>query len=102
MREAGHDVDYVGERPSDPGDEAILPEALRGGRILITRDKDFGFLAVQVGSPHCGILQLRRMPLRDQAHACLLALERHAGDLLAGAIVTVLPGRVRIRRSGGR
>ena len=44
MREAGHDVVYVGERAADPGDEALLAEAAGEGRSFITKDHDIGTL----------------------------------------------------------
>jgi len=34
MREAGHDVVYAGERPTDPGDLALLTEATSQARVL--------------------------------------------------------------------
>jgi predicted nuclease of predicted toxin-antitoxin system len=37
---AGHDVDWSGDWPADPGDEDILARAHREGRVLITLDKD--------------------------------------------------------------
>jgi len=42
LRDAGHDVVYVGERAADPGDQALLAEAATAGRILVTKDHDIG------------------------------------------------------------
>jgi hypothetical protein len=36
---------------------------------------------------------------REQGGVCVRALEAHAGELTDGAIVTVEPGRIRIRPS---
>ena len=38
MRGAGHDVIYAGERSADPGDQALLAEAVAQGRIILTND----------------------------------------------------------------
>lgn len=98
LRADGHDVVAVAEWLREPGDEEILRTAAAERRVMVTRDKDFGTLAVLHGQGHTGIVQLRRLRLRQQPAACLAALQAHAGDLEAGAIVTVLPGRVRVRR----
>jgi predicted nuclease of predicted toxin-antitoxin system len=81
----------------DPGDDEILARAHAERRVLITLDKDFGNLAIAMGRPHCGIIWVVEIPAKQQAAACAAILAQH-GDLLAnGAIVTVSPGRVRIR-----
>ena len=55
LRAAGHDVEWAGDWPEDPGDDEILATAYRERRILVTLDKDFGELAVLHGRPHSGI-----------------------------------------------
>jgi hypothetical protein len=37
MRAAGYDVVYLGERAADPGDRALLAEAVAEGRIILTK-----------------------------------------------------------------
>ena len=49
LRQAGHDVIAVAERESRSVDEALIEEAVRDARILITEDKDFGWLAFVKG-----------------------------------------------------
>ncbi len=95
--EAGHDVGWVGDWPSDPGDEEILARAVAEDRVLVTLDKDFGERVVIRGEPHRGIIRLVRISARMQAEAVLALLDRYGEDLLRTAIVTVEPGRVRIR-----
>ncbi|MGH2355487.1 MAG: DUF5615 family PIN-like protein [Chloroflexota bacterium] len=94
---AGHDVVWAGEWPEDPGDEEILDRARREGRILVTLDKDFGELAVVRGLAHCGIVRLVRVSATRQAAVCLWVLGLYGDELQSGAIVTVEPGRVRVR-----
>jgi predicted nuclease of predicted toxin-antitoxin system len=94
---AGHDVVRVADWPVDPGDEELLSYAFREGRILVTLDKDFGELAFVRMRPHSGIIRLVEVSAREQGPVCLSVLCRY-GDLLErGGIVTVEPGRVRVR-----
>src|SRR5262252_5266692 len=58
LRAAGHDVEWSGDWPEDPGDDEILQRALAAGRVLVTLDKDFGELAVVRRRVHCGIVRL--------------------------------------------
>lgn len=97
LKAAGHDVIWAGEWPTDPGDEEILVLAHQEGRTLITLDKDFGELAVVRGHAHAGIIRLVILSAAQQAPACLMVLNRYGTELQSGAIVTVEPGRVRVR-----
>lgn len=65
--------------------------------MLVTLDKDFGELAVVRQQPHAGIIRLVRIAARQQGPACAVTLERYGTLLAQGAIVTVEPGRVRVR-----
>jgi predicted nuclease of predicted toxin-antitoxin system len=97
LDDSGHDVVWAGDWPDDPGDEEILRRAHREGRILVTLDKDFGELAIVQGTKHSGIIRLVGMPARQQGVLCAYIVERYGKELESGAIVTVEPGRVRIR-----
>jgi len=97
LREEGHDVEWAGDWPVDPGDQTILARAHGERRVLVTLDKDFGELAVLRGTPHSGIIRLVNLAPEDQVRHCLLALDRHGPDLLRGAIVTVEYSRIRFR-----
>lgn len=63
----------------------------------MTLDKDFGELAVVPDQPHAGIVRLVNWSARQQASICLGVLTRYAAELQTGAIITVDPGRVRVR-----
>ncbi|MEK6634227.1 MAG: DUF5615 family PIN-like protein [Nitrospirota bacterium] len=71
--------------------------AYQEGRILITLDKDFGELAVVRDQAHAGIVRLVILSASQQAAACVMALSRYGTELQSGAIVTVEPGRIRVR-----
>lgn len=94
---AGHDVEWVGDWPADPGDQEILARAHASGRVLVTLDKDFGELAIVQGQAHAGLIRLTGLRLAVHAEAIVRVLAQHAGTLAGGGVVTVEPGRVRIR-----
>ena len=75
----------------------MLAHAFRNSQVLITLDKDFGELAVVLQRPHVGIVRLVDLRAEDQGSVAAAALARYEHDLSQGAIVTVEPGRVRIR-----
>jgi len=93
----GHDVEWSGTWPRDPGDAEILSHARDEGRVPITLDKDFGELAIVRGLPHAGIIRLVGFSARQQAIASQQILERYGTELEDCAIVTAEPGRARIR-----
>lgn len=93
----GHEVDWSGLWPRDPGDIEILSRAHAESRILVTLDKDFGELAIAQGLPHAGIIRLVGFSATRQAQACAQVLDRYGKELATGAIATAEPGRVRIR-----
>lgn len=96
----GHDVDWSGQWPRDPGDVEILAKAHQEDRILVTLDKDFGELAIAQGLPHSGIVRLVGFSATRQSTACAAVLDRYGDELARGAIVTAEPGRIRIRSAG--
>jgi len=102
LRAAGHDVIAVADVwADDPGDDVILTHAHAEGRVLVTRDKDFGTLAIQQGRPQAGIIRLWDTPARQQTAVVQAVLQHHEADLRAGAIITASPYRIRIREPGG-
>jgi predicted nuclease of predicted toxin-antitoxin system len=97
LREAGHDVEWTGSWPVDPGDERILEHARATARTLVTLDKDFGELAIVRGLPHFGIVRLVNLSGPQQGAVCVQVLARFAAELQRMAIITVEAGRIRIR-----
>lgn len=101
MLEVGDDVVAVAEsHPVDLPDVVILELARKQGRIIVTFDRDFGRLLARDGASEPSVLLLR---LSDQTPPFVIprlvaALDRHADDLRAGAIVTVDDSQTRVRR----
>ena len=96
LQTAGHDVLWTGDLAADPGDEEILAQAHREGRVLITLDKDFGELAIVRKLQHSGIIRLVDISAKQQGKVAELVLGKHGPELLQGALVTAEPGRLRI------
>jgi predicted nuclease of predicted toxin-antitoxin system len=94
---SGHDVIWTGDWSEDPGDEEILAKAYSEGRILVTLDKDFGEIAIVKDRPHSGILRLVNLSANQQGIVSLRVIEAYGRALQSGAIVTVEPGRIRLR-----
>jgi len=97
LRDAGHDVVWVGDWSEDPGDDAILAFANSEERIVVTIDKDFGELAIHHGMPHHGIVRIVNFSARQHGQVCEAVLESYGVELLTGALATAEPGRIRIR-----
>lgn len=100
LRDLGHDVVTAAERGlSRMADAHPLAVAGTEGRVLITRDRDYGALVFTeaLGS---GVVYLRMLPSTVQAvHAELgRVVTRYTASELLGAFVVVEPGQHRFRR----
>jgi hypothetical protein len=92
---------YSGERANDPGDAALLAEALGDRRVFITKDHDIGALVYGDGCEHAGVILIDDLG-DPSAEAALLTsvVEDHAAQLAGGAFLRVdASGRVRLGES---
>jgi predicted nuclease of predicted toxin-antitoxin system len=96
LRQAGHDVIQVQAGESDV---AILESARSQARVVVTYDRDFGFLAFRTGAVMPpGIVYFRSQPVVPESTAIdLLAILDTPGVVLEGRLTVVEPGRVRQR-----
>jgi len=96
LRDAGHDVIYVAERQLDPGDSALLAEAVSEGRIFVSKDRDIGVLVHRDGQPHRGVLLLDDLgDAGAEMQLIASAFASHAQQLGAGAFLRAGRGGVR-------
>lgn len=97
LERAGHDVRGVYDDSPGVDDSALLDQALREDRILVTNDKGFGEKIFRDGRLHAGVLLLRLDDERPQNKIAALdrVLQTH-GDLLAGHFVVVTERSIRI------
>ena len=97
LRAQGHDVLAVSEFQSRSVDREVMELALAENRILLTEDKDFGWLvfAARVDSP--GVILIRfPATARSMLAESLLKLAREHASRLAGAFVVLRPGEARV------
>lgn len=97
----GHDVVTAWELDPRATDEELLAVANREGRVLVTKDKDFGELVFVLRRPHPCIVRLVDMRVADTVTAMRELIERHADAMQRGDLIVVTPTRVRVR-SGSR
>ena len=99
LRSKRYDVLAVGEITSRSDDEQIMEQAYKEGRILLTEDKDFGWLAY-VGRKACPGVILMRFPgnaRKSLSESVVSVVEKHKEELLQSFTV-IEPGYVRISR----
>lgn len=99
LRSAGFDVWAVAEQAPQSSDPEVLGRALEAQSVLVTEDKDFGWLVYASGRRSQGVILLRwPAQARAEGAATVVQTVRAMGDRLHGSFVVVEPGRVRARR----
>ena len=96
LRAVGHDVVAVAELWPRTEDTIVMERAVRGARILITEDKDFGHL-VYAKMRKTGGVMLIRFPggSRGSLVDTVLNVVEARGARLVGSFTVLQPGRVR-------
>jgi predicted nuclease of predicted toxin-antitoxin system len=98
LQRQGHDVAYL--RGPDPGDPALLAQAAKQGRVLVTLDQDFGKLVFVAGEKHAGLVRLPDVTPDKLIALMEEVLAHQRPELEAASILTVELGRIRIRKTG--
>ena len=97
MRAAGHDVSSVYELAPAAMDQAVMRLAANENRILLTEDKDFGWLVYVSAMAHRGVI-LVRCPERGRPAVTtrlLSVITARAGEL-SDAFTVVTPDKTRV------
>ncbi len=99
LRGQGYDVLAVSEYMQRSVDSELIEQAHRENRVLLTEDKDFGWLVFASHSVSAGVI-LIRFPnnLRSTLGQSVLQLVEKYGNELNNAFVVVQPGQVRFSR----
>lgn len=101
LRASGYDAVHLRERRLHRlPDERVMRMAKDEGRVVVTFDLDFAdLLALQRASqPSVVLFRLESFTTEQVSERTLDVLKRFSEELTEGAIVTVDPGRERIRK----
>lgn len=101
LREGGIDTLHVGEIGlAAATDNEILQRGHQEGRVVVTLDADFHALLAFSKALSPSVIRIRIEGLTGPVAANVIreAVLRSKDDLESGALVTVQPGRIRIRR----
>ncbi|OGO28490.1 MAG: hypothetical protein A2W33_00295 [Chloroflexi bacterium RBG_16_52_11] len=101
LRMDGHEVWYVSEMKAGIPDHLVLSRANQETAILITADKDFGELIFRQKRISMGVILTRLAGLSpgQKAEVVSTAINQHIPEL-KNAFTVIVPGSIRIRRSG--
>lgn len=101
LREAGHDIQHIGDIAGGSVDEDVVLRANESGRTLLTFDSDLGTLAIARNQPaHGGIVYFRLFSYKPDTPARMLLdyLASNPEVDLSGRITVFDPPRVRQRK----
>lgn len=98
LAQAGHDAVWVRNWNPQAPDSAIIARAREERRAIITLDRDIPALVLRGEDKAPSVLRLIRLSSKAQIPAALKALRRHEREMAEGALVTVSPQNIRIRR----
>ena len=96
----GHDAVHLHDESLDRlSDASILSKALDEGRVVLTHDLDFGDLVAASGArlPSVVTFRLRNMSADHVNRYLQLILADYQERLIAGAVISVTEGQIRVR-----
>jgi predicted nuclease of predicted toxin-antitoxin system len=100
LRNIGHDAVHLRDRGLQAiPDEEVIALANAEARVIVTFDLGFSrtLALTRNAGPSIVLFRLEKYSTSDINHRLALIVERHMEPLRSGAIVTVDPGRVRVR-----
>jgi predicted nuclease of predicted toxin-antitoxin system len=101
MRDVGIEAVHVLEiGMGGAPDQALLDKARLDGAVVVTLDADFHQLLAATGADRPSVIRVRTEGLGDRHLAELLSnvMKRRGVELDAGAVVSVIGNRVRLRK----
>lgn len=97
LRSGGYDVLAITENQQSSVDREILQFAMAQDPVLLTEDKDFGWLVFAARLDSSGVVLIRYPSLlRATLGADILRLAQDHAGKLAGNFVVLRPGNIRI------
>lgn len=99
LRAEGYDVVAVSEVTRRSDDSELIAQAAQEQRILLTEDKDFGWLVFVSHADSPGVISIRFPGNARQALAqTVRQVVAEHGEALTGCFAVVQPGHIRISR----
>jgi len=95
LRRQGYHIQSILVERRGASDKEVVETATKRGKIIVTMDKDFGYLAQAYNPPGVVILRLRDPRVPNRIKAVLRALS--LGEQLYGYITVVTETRIRKR-----
>lgn len=95
LKARGYHVQSILVEKRGASDTEVITEAIQQGKVIITMDKDFGYLAQSYRPPGIILLRLRNPKIPNRISAILRALR--LGEKLYGYITIVTDTRIRRR-----
>ena len=97
LRGAGYDVVALAEFTSQSIDSAVIEQAHRENRILLTEDKDFGWHVFVSYAVSAGVILIRfPSQARSTLAKVVLQVVREQAGKLPGSFIVIQPGQIRI------
>jgi len=97
LKQMGFDVVSAMYSMKGASDEEIIRKAIDENRIIITDDKDFGWLASLYKPPGVILLRLKDEGTGNKVKIVLYVIEKYGKNIL-GSILVVSEKRIRLRR----
>ena len=101
LRERGFEAEHWNTLgAANAEDEVLFRHAIAGKWVILTNDLDFGTILAHARSDKPSVVQMRTGDLRPEAcgDSLVRALRQCEAELASGVIVTLLPGKARVRK----
>lgn len=98
LRQRNFNVFSIKESARGNTDVSIADYSINPPRIILTEDKDFGYLAFEKKILMTGCILLRYLPFEENkiTNLVLLFLENQSVETLTGKFITITPDKIRI------
>ena len=99
LRTAGHDIKAIVEVCPGISDDEAMQIAIGEGRVLLTEDKDFGWLVSASTGGGASVIFIRfPMRTRSTLPETIVEFVKRAEKKLTGSFAVVEPGRIRLTK----
>jgi predicted nuclease of predicted toxin-antitoxin system len=97
LKQMSFDVVSVIESMRGAGDEEIVRKAIEENRVIITNDKDFGWLATLYKPPGIILLRLKDERTENKVKIVSHVVNKYKAAIL-GSVLVASEKRIRVRR----